>query len=73
MEKPCIVYMCIVEIDEMNITSMNKKNDRIKTNEDLKKSFSFSTDDSKKSCFKIFLNFMYEKEFTVSFKSFLFH
>ena len=50
-----------------------QKNDRIKTNEDLKKSFNFSTDDSKNSCFKIFLNFTYEKEFTVSFKSFLFH
>ena len=36
LEKPYIVYMFIVEIHEMNITSINKiKQGRIKANEDL--------------------------------------
>ena len=36
LEKPYIVYMYIVEIHEMNITSINKiKQGRIKANEDL--------------------------------------
>ena len=36
LEKPYVVYMCIVEIHEMNITSINKiKQGRIKANEDL--------------------------------------
>ena len=36
LKKPYIVYMCIVEIHEMNITSINKiKQGRIKANEDL--------------------------------------
>ena len=51
-----------------------QNNDRIKTNEDLdifcggseKNRFQCFT----KNCFKIFLNFTYEEEFTVSFTSF---
>ena len=36
LEKPYIVDMCIVEIHELNITSINKiKQGRIKANEDL--------------------------------------
>ena len=73
LEKPSIVNKCIVEIHGMDITSMNKR--MTESNKRRPRLFCGGSEKSRfngsrKSCFKIFLNFTYEKELTVSFISF---
>ena len=60
--------MCIMEIHDMDVSSINKKNDK-RTKQTMTKSFVLVVvlkrailNGSTKCCFKIFLKFSYEEE-----------